>query len=299
MAMKAPKLACAFLWFLAFLTVLAAFAVLDWYPIVKELSYLRRERGDLERKIKNYVIMASNFVFPDKEEEKHFRNTGGDFSRGLFQVEDDATWSRWWLSWLRWQAKKDKLAGALLLFSAGPDGAVSPGVRLSGQGPAADWLAAQLPEIQEGFHEASPGRFPWKSLFFNPRVPLSKPLASRPLALVLAAPLPALLNFINHCSWYMRLEIVRLRLEPGPGLSRAWLVCRSSFLIREPSPWAVKVEPGSAGDDLLIDPDSPLLWQKVDPSIAYRVEKKELTPLTGRGRPNRGNGSRSNRDAIE
>ena len=61
-------------------------------------------------------------------------------------------------------------------------------------------------------------------------------LASRTLAVALAAPLPALLDFINHISWgEARLEIVRLHLEPGAALSRAWLICRGNYLVRKPS----------------------------------------------------------------
>jgi hypothetical protein len=281
MAMKAPKLVGGFLWILGSLSVLAALAALDWYPTVKELGRLRRERSDLERKFKDYSITVSHFAFPDEEEKKHFQRSIGDFSRELPRAEDDATWLQWWTSGLRRQAEKDKLVGALLLFSAAPDGKIEPGVRLIDRAPEADWLASQLPGIQKSLLAASPGRFPWKGLFFNSGIPLSEPLASRPLAIAIAAPLPALLNFINHCSWTMRLEIVRLRLEPSRMLSRAWLVCRGSCLIRKSSAWAVKMEPGDLGEGLLVDPDSPLLWQPVDPSIAYRVEKKELAPGSG------------------
>jgi hypothetical protein len=278
MAMKAPKPVRAFLWILASLACVAVLAVLDWYPTVKELGRLRRERGDLATKTKNYAGLASSFIFPDQEEEDHFQRSCGDFSRELPQVEDDASWSRRWTSWLRRQAGKDRLAGALLLISATPGGEMEPWVRLTGQGPAAVWLTAQLPGIQKSLREASPDRFPWRSLFSAPPAPLAAPLASRPLAVAMAAPLPALLNFINHCSWNMRLEIVRLRLEPGPVLAQAWLACRSSYQARGPSPWGVKLEAGGAGEGLLVDPDSSLLWQRVEPGIACRAVKKELPP---------------------
>lgn len=280
MAMKPSRLACAFLWTLASLALLAAFVVLDWYPTVKELGRLRRERSDLEGKIKNYDITASGFVFPDGEEEKHFITSRGYFVQELPWMKNDATWLRCWTESLRRQAEKDSLAVALLLFPAVPGGEMEPSVRLTGQGPAPDWLAAEMPGIRKSLNAVSPGRFPWRSLFPEPGSTLEL-LASRPLAVALTAPLPALLNFVNHNSWSMRLEIVRLRLEPGPGLSRAWLVCRSSYHVRAPSPWGVPLEPEGAGGGLLVDPDSPLLWQRVDPGIAYRVGKIELPPAAG------------------
>ena len=59
---------------LAVLAVLAAFAVLDWYPTVKELGRLRRERGDLERKIKDYGAMAVRLrLFPTKRRKRSWR----------------------------------------------------------------------------------------------------------------------------------------------------------------------------------------------------------------------------------
>ncbi len=278
--MKASRLARVLLWTLASLALLAVLAVLDWYPTVRELGRLRRERGDLQGKIKNYDATASGFVFPDREEEKHFNSSHFSFGRNLAWIEDDANWLDWWTASLGWQAEKDKLAGALLLITAAPGGKVAPALRLTGRGPAPEWLAAQMPWIRKGLDAASPGRFPWKSLFSEPGSTM-EPLASRPLVVAVAAPLPALLDFINHCTWNMRLEIVRLRLEPGEPLARAWLACRSSCQVRAPSPWVVPLEPGGAGGGLLVDPDSPLLWQRVDPGMAYRVEKIELPQASG------------------
>ena len=98
------------------------------------------------------------------------------------------------------------------------------------------------------------------------------------------APLPVLLDFINHLSWgHARLEIVRLRLEPGTPLARAWMVCRGSFQVRLPiGPGPSAWNPATPAADLLIDPDSPLLWQqgrtRVSPTA---VEKSELPPASG------------------
>ena len=188
--------------------------VLDWYPTVRELGRLRRQRSDLQGKIKNYDVTASGFVFPDKEEEKHLGSSRGYFEREVPGLEDDAAWLIGCRESLSRQAQKDNLAGALLLFPAAPGGELEPAVRLTGQGPAPDWLAIQMPWMQKSLNAASPGRFPWKSLFSGADSTL-QPLASRPLVVAIAAPLPALLNFINHCTWNPRLEIVRLRLEPG------------------------------------------------------------------------------------
>jgi hypothetical protein len=279
--MMSSKLMRILLGILAFLALLGALVVLDWYPTVKELGRLRRERSDLEGKTKNYAVTASGFVFPDIEEERHFGSSRGYFGQELYGIENDATWLYWCSESLRRQAEKDNLAGALLLISSEPGGEVEPAVRLTGPAPASDWLAAEMPGIRKSLSAASPARFPWKTLFSDPAAILLEPLACRPLVVALKAPLPALLNFVNHSSWETRLEIVRLHLEPGLPLSRAWLVCRSSFGIRTPSPWVVKIESGGAGGGLLVDPDSPLLWQRVDPGIAYRVEKLELPPASG------------------
>ena len=282
--MKAKKLARVFIWLLACLAVGLVFAVVDWYPTAKELGRLRREQRDLILKIKNFTTMASRFVFPDQEEKSHFVRSHDDLYRPLLQADDDAPWLSGVSSRLRWQAEADKIASAFLLYSFAPGGFVAPGigVRLSGQTPAADWLAGQRLDIQQSLKEASdPGRFPWKSVFAGPELSGGQRLAGRPVAIAIEARLPALLNFVNHCSWgRSRLEIVRLRLEAGISPPRAWLVLRGYYLVRGPSSWALRV---GAGNDavLLVDPDSPLLWQKVDPGAAVRVGKIELPAADG------------------
>jgi hypothetical protein len=280
MAMKVTKLVRTFLWFLVSLAALTAFTVLDWYPAVKELGHLRREHNDLALKTKNHIAMASRFAFPDEEEKSLFAQSHVRLSQSLINMADDAAWLELTSSWLRRQAEADKISAALLLFSSAPDGKVEPGIRLTGQWSSGSLPAGRLQEIQEGFRGAAPAHFPWKGLFFDPSAPMSEPLAARPLALILEAPLSAILNFINHCSRSdARLEIVRLHLEPGAPLSRAWLVCRGSYLVRAPSPWGVKMKPGDGDDGLLIDSDSPLLWQKVDTGAARPVKKNELPPV--------------------
>jgi hypothetical protein len=263
MAMKPRRLARAFIWVLASLAIFLIFVVFDWYPTVKELGRLRREQRDVILKIKNFTAMASSFVFPDEEEKSHFVKSHADLYKLLMQADDDAPWLNRMLSWLRWQAEADKVDGALLLFSSEPGGMVAPGVRLTGQTPMADWLAGQQQDIQEFIAEHR--------------------LAGRPLAIAIEARLPVLLNFINHCSWdYGRLEIVRIRLEAGASLPWAWLVLRGYYLVRGPSPWTMQEGTGSDAG-LLVDPDSPLLWQKVDPGTVYRVKKIELPAAASRG----------------
>ncbi len=263
--MKAGKLLAALLWILGFLSLLAAFAVLDWYPTVKELGRLRRERGDLERKIKDYDAMAARFEFPDAEEESLFAQRDAQVLRALPRVDADDAWPGLAHADLLERAKG--LADPIVLFSkASAFGPGSPG--LSG------WLTLQDQDIRQGFRAADPsyGVFP-------PALAAKGRLASQPLGIALQATLPELLDFVNHISWGVaRLEIVRLRMEPGLPFARAWLVCRGSYLAREPSAWSVKMEPGDGNESLLVDPDSPLLLRKVDPALAPRIEKRELLP---------------------
>ncbi len=280
--MKTSRLGRTLLYILSALAVLAAWVVLDWYPTVLELGRLRSERSDVERKLKDYAITVSRFVFPDKAEDELFRHGATSLGRELPQLEDDALWSQLLSVWLRQQAGKDKIVGARFLFSARPGETMGPGLRLTERKVAAGWLTAQLPEIRKGMLAARSDRFPWEGLFFNPPIPMSKPMAVRTLVIVLTAPLPALLNFVNHISWgKFRLEIVRLVLEPGPVFCRAWLICRSSYLLSKPSAWVVKVKPGAGNEILLTDPDSPLLWQALDPGSAWRGEKQELAADSG------------------
>ncbi|MBN2398831.1 MAG: hypothetical protein JXI33_00660 [Candidatus Aminicenantes bacterium] len=280
--MKTSRLARTLLHILSVLAVLAAWVVLDWHPTIRELGRLRSERGDVERKLKDYTFTVSSFVFPDKAENELFRHGAGALDREMPQMEDDETWSSSLFAWLRRQAGKDEIAGLRFLFSAWPGKNIGSGLEWMQGEVDAGWLTSQLPEIRNRLREAISGRFPWENLFFNPAIPMPKSLAVRPLAIVLTAPLPALLNFVNHISWgKFRLEIVYLVLEPGPVLYRAWLICRSSYLFSKPSAWGVKVEPGADNDILLIDPDSPLLWQSLDPHSVWRKDQHELVADSG------------------
>ncbi|HEX7503286.1 MAG TPA: hypothetical protein VF451_07670 [Acidobacteriota bacterium] len=257
---------------LAVLAVLAAFVVLDWYPTVKELGRLRRQRGDLERKIKDYSIMSASFIFPGAMERSLFAESDARLFRSLPRVENDAAWLGMARADLQGRAKG--AAGPPLVFSeAEAFGRVPPGL--------AGWLQFQAQELRQSFRETDPGRrYPWLGVFPTD-LAVGGRLASRPLGIALEAPLPELLGLVNRISWgAVRLEIVRLRLEPAGGAGRAWLVCRGSYLVPEPSPWLVKMEPGQAGEELLVDRDSPLLLRQVDPLLAPRVEKKEL-PAAG------------------
>jgi len=261
--MKAGKLLGAFLWILGFLSLLAAFAVLDWYPTVKELGRLRRERGDLERKIKDYGTMAARFEFPDAGEKALFAQSDAQVLRALPGVDVDDAWPGLARADLLERAKG--LADPIVVFSkTAAFGPGPPGLQ--------GWLTLQGQDIRQGFSVADPlyGVFP-------PALTAKGWLASQRLGIALQGPLPELLDFINHVSWGVaRLEIVRLRMEPGPLFTRAWLVCRGSYLAREPSAWSVKMEPGDGNEGLLVDADSPLLLRRVDLLHAPGVEKKEL-----------------------
>jgi hypothetical protein len=287
--MKAPRLARAFLWVLASLAVLAAFVFLDWYPTVKELSRLRRERGDLSMKTKNYAAMTAGFTFPDREEKSLLAQERKKLRRALPAVDDDDAWPAIVLLELQSRVTADRVAHARVLFTPQVQG-TDIGTSFPGkQDPLADWIFSdRIFDVGEGFWLANnPDNYLWRGVIPGLGSARGKRPASRGLGVALAAPLPVLLNFINHLSWgNARMEIVRLHLEPGLPLSRAWLVCRGNYVVHQPSRWEVKAGPGGegGGNSLLVDPDSPLLWQRIDPGLAYRVKKKELPPASGGNR---------------
>lgn len=279
--MKVPKPARALLWAMAALAVLAAFAVLDWYPTVRELGRQRRQRGDLAAKMKNYAAMAAGFVFADAGEESLFRRGAKQLRRSLPPVDDDAAWAAIALLEIQARVAEDGIAHARVLFSPQAQG-TEIGTPAPGRPDLlADWLfSRQAVDMGKGFAAAADADgYPWHGVLSGLETRGGERPASRALGVALAAPLPALLNFINHVSWgAARLEIVRLRFEPGIPLSRAWLVCRGSFLTRKPSSAALKIDLGKGDESFLVDPDSPLLLQRIDPLLAPRFGKRELPP---------------------
>jgi hypothetical protein len=259
---------------LLLLAVLSAFAVLDWYPALKELGRLRRELSDLKRGSKEYSAMAAAFDFPDAGERLGLARAKLQLRRALPKVERDDAWEKIVLAELRALAGEGRIPTARVLFSLR-----APGVEIAATGTTPEFLAGWIFPGQSAALAADPGRYPWHGVLTGLEVHRGQRLAGRPLAVALAAPLPALLDFVNRVSWgTARLEIVRMLLEPGPGLCRAWLVCRGNYLTQLPSAYAVAREPAGRGMSLLIDPDSPLLWKKVPPGMYRPDEKKELPP---------------------
>lgn len=281
--MKTGKLARALLRVLAVLVVLAAFVALDWYPTVKELSLLRRQGGDLERKIKEYNVMAGTFQFPEKGEDSLLAAADAEPGRLLPRVENDNGWEAISIFDLQARVREDGIPHARFLFNHQIDGLEMGVADTVGAGPLASWISREFWDMQTGFSLAfDPGSFHWHGVSAGLEFRRGQRLANRPLAVALAAPLPVVLSFINHISWgETRLEIVRLRLEPAGGSALAWLVCRGSYLVPGPSPWLVKMKQGEGGAQLLIDPDSPLLWRQANPLFAPAVEKRELPPASG------------------
>jgi hypothetical protein len=286
--MKPGSLARKSLWLLGSLIVLLVFTGLDWFPTIKVLNRLKREQRNVALKTRNFSLMAAGFFFPDAKEKLLFARNDSWFFRSLPRVENDAAWLDMALSALAGKARSDHILQALFLASPAP--AMDLDLRLTLKGPTAgldEWLAGQRQEIRQLCRSAAvAGQFDWSSFFSGPAYFGNMRLASRPLAIVLAAPQPALLNFINHISWSdARLEIVRLHLEPGAAISRAWIVCRGDYLTSKDSVWrTVPGESETTAGNLLIDPDSPMLWQPVDPGMVGEALKNELPSTAGRGR---------------
>jgi hypothetical protein len=268
--MRTGKLAASLLRILAALLLAAAFAVLDWYPTFKDLGHLRRERSDLVRKIRDHGAAAAQFKFPDEKENSLLAAADAELGRALPLAESDDHW----LGSARTELlqREKRLADLIQFFSAAEK--MAPGA----PGLTA-WLKLQAGQIRQGFQAADPRQsYPWRGIF--PPMPAvgGKP-ACRPLGIALDARLPEILGFINRISWSgARLEIVRLRLEPAGASALAWLVCRGSFRAPETSAWLVEPGKGGGEERLLIDPDSPLLLQRIDPLLAPGSEKRELPP---------------------
>ena len=173
--MKAGTLARSLLRALAALCVLAAFVVLDWYPTVKDLGRLRRERSDWDRKIKDYGAMAGNLQFSDAEENTLLAQMDCPGPPGADCGWIPTTPGSDWLAPNFWKRAKGR-ADAVMLFRQ--DEALDfgpPGLR--------GWLTLQEPSIRQVFRAADPlyGVFPL-NLATECR------LTSQPLGIALAGP---------------------------------------------------------------------------------------------------------------
>ena len=155
--MRAGKLARSLLRVLAALAALAAVAVLDWYPVVKDLGRLRRERGDLERKIQDYRVAAAAFRFPDAGEEAALAAAEAELRRALPLVGNDDAWVG--LAHTELLEREKGVANLITVFSNAE--AFAPGL----PGLTA-WLKLQGQEVRRSLEAAGAGeRYPWRALF--------------------------------------------------------------------------------------------------------------------------------------
>ena len=276
--MKTEKLAGALLKISAVLAVLTAFAVLDWYPALKDLGQLRRERSDLQRTIQDVSSKAGTLVFPDDRENLLLAGAVAELRRALLPVENDAAWQAMVLTELQAQVDKDLLPHARLLFRRQVRGLKLATAEAAGGESLLQWLEGCFCEIQDGFSLANdPKHYHWRGMLADGESSCM-PAANRPLCVAAMAPLPALLGFINHLSWSeLRLEIIRLHLEVGSPYARAWVVCRGTCRLRVGS---LRFQEAGEGEGLLVDPESPLLLRPADPRLVPDSEKKEL-PMAG------------------
>lgn len=282
--MKAQVFFRKIVWIMVSLTVLLAFAGLDWLPALKELNRFKRDEREYFLQTNRLKSLISRFVFPDEKEKLIFSNTADRLLESLPRVADDASWLAMIVSALRDRAKLDQLDSALLLIQAGPGQPVAVPLNLSTRASTDDlqrWLAGQRQETESclqafaDFHQ-----FPWHAVLVGPESRGKRQLACRPIGIAIAAKLPALLHFVNHCSWSAgRLEIVQLRMGQGETRPLALIFCRGCYLVSASSVWLVPAQAGGNGENLLIDADSDLLWQPVDPNAVSPGLKKELPPV--------------------
>jgi len=286
--MKPANLPRKFIWILCSLAVFIILAGADWFPTLKSISRLKRGQRDATLRAKNVAALASAFVFPDAGEKRLLAESEVRLLQALPASTDDRAWLAETASWLRAQAGRDAIDGAQLVTAGLPGGAlvVTPLLAEGGM-PAGIGArsAVLLPDIGKRFEAATdPERFPWQALFSSRDLAAGQLLACRPLAVFVSAPLPALLNFVNHCSWSnSRLEVIGLRLETWNSRLLVLLVCRGIYRVRAPSPWQIRRDDGKAAASPLIDSDSPLLWQPVDPAAAGPAEKNELASFDRTG----------------
>ena len=232
---------------------LAAFAVLDWYPTVKDLGRLRRERGDLERKIRDYARHGRRrSSSPTKRRKRSWRSARPSCSGRC----------RWWRTTT--PGRRIGPVGSAVR-GAGLDHIPMPGsfqrsrsldgtrdsAAWRGRTPWLDWIGQEIRQISEAAD--CPGRAAFPGTAFSPawNPARGNGWPAGRWASPWQAPLPALLDFINHVSWgETRLEIVRLHLEPGPAL------CRGLAGLPRQLPGAGAVSPG---------------WSKPGPDEATRT----------------------------
>ena len=270
------------------LAVLFLLLLIDWLPLVKELNRLKRLEGDYEKKNRDANAVIQVFAFPDDAEKDAMAQMENDLRHSLPREADDASWLDRVLRFLRRQALLDHVAGAMIVAPA-PSGA-GPGAPLGlaavpGDRGFQQWLEASRREFDRLRTAASDPGFSWYSVLNNAGFPSRDKLASRPLAIVATAGIGALLQFITHCSWFDgRLELVSLSWRQGEGRPMVLLVCRGYYLSGGPTAWPLSPGSGDNGDNPLIDTDSDLLWQKIDPGNATTWGKKELLPAGGRER---------------
>lgn len=261
------------------------FLVIDWLPTAKELNRLKRSESDYMKKNRDFNSLMGVFAFPDGAEAAAIAQAENALRLSVPREENDASWLDRVRVFLRRQASLDRVDQAVLVAPAA-----------SGAGPCArfnlatapagreflPWLADSCREFDHR-RAATAGRgFPWHPALKNAGFPGCGQLADRFFAVVVSARPAALLNFVNHCSWFNgRLEMVYLRLGQAGRRPLALIVCRGTYRVFGATAWPASVQAEKSAETQLIDPDSDLLWQRIAPGTVFPWGKKELALTVG------------------
>lgn len=267
------------------IVLITIYFLLYFIPSLKSINRYKRQLKDMNLKISDFARMESGFSFSNERERSYFAQTDRELLGKIPEVrtrEDFITISTKISNYIQKRAEKDGILN-LVMKSGSQELSMKAGTLSTDKKPLDDLLSftaerlTQLREEQERVSEGQKG-----ALGKGPSAWL-KNVKSHTITLSFTSEIKNAVNFINHIPWSdYYLSEDRILVSTGDIFPYYIVFLRIYYIdLREQAAGVVKGSEKNQ-ESLIIDYNSEVLLNRINPELTEPFPKKDLPPEFGR-----------------
>jgi hypothetical protein len=243
--MKRKNLIIKIAGILSLIFLIIIYVLLYLFPALKSINQYKRQLKDMNLKISDFAKMESDFSFSDERERSYFARTDRELSGKIPEVK----------------TREDFIALITKISNYIQNLAERDGILNLGMKPD----EGQNRAPGKGF----PGRF--------------KNVKSHTITLSFTGKIKNAVNFINHIPWSdYYLSEDRILVSAGDIFPYYIVFFRIYYIDLQEKTAGVEKNREESQESLVIDYDSEVLLNHIDPELSEPFPKKELPPGSGR-----------------
>lgn len=243
--MKGKNLLVKIAGILSLIFLIIVYVLLYLFPALKSINQYKRQLRDMNLKISDFAKMESDFSFSDERERSYFARTDRELSGKIPEVrnrEDFIALLTKISNYIQNLAEKDGILNLVMKPDESQKGA--PGKGFSGQ---------------------------------------LKNVKSHTITLSFTVKIKNAVNFINHIPWSdYYLSEDRILVSTGDIYPYYIVFLRIYYIDLQEQAAGVAKDSQESQENLVIDYDSEVLLNPIDPELTEPFPKKELPPGSGR-----------------